>query len=125
MSLSYEKRRTELWRDAYKNAKEFEYDNYPTAKVVSFFCERKPSDPEIDITKHTPQKEVDYDRVVDVSWFKERLNKTLQYKKKWYGDVDIYNFVVLQCYLDQCINGGYTKAVLSTRELAMLLPKKK
>lgn len=130
MIESYEERRSHLWKDAYKNAKEFSYDNTPTAKVISFFCPRKDSDPEINLNvKEGLQSENNddtiYDKVVNLSWAIERLNKTLQYKRKFYGDKDIYSFVALQNYLDQCKAGGYTKCLLSWQEVYMIKEKAK
>lgn len=121
--LNYEYRRDNLWKEAYRNDPAFSYDDTPIADVVSFFCKRGKG-VEVDITKQT-EKVIDFNIVVDVSWLEFHLDRTLRYKKKWYGDQDIYKFVVLQNYVDQCTNGDFSKCLLSKQEWASICPKKK
>lgn len=121
----YERTREEGWRLHYGNDPHFKAGEAPTADVISYFVKRKPNEPEVSVKSTFVEKVFDYDRTVDVSWLKDRFNKTLQYKRTWYGDKDIYNFVVLQNYLDQCESGGYTRCIISNKEMAMLLPNKK
>lgn len=121
----YEHVREEGWKLLYRDDPAFERGEAPTADVISYFVKRAAHEPEVSIKSTFIEKVFDYDRNVDVSWLKERLNKTLRYKRTWYGDKDIYNFVVLQNYLDQCEQGGYTRCIISSKEMAMLLPKQK
>lgn len=127
MSMSkYELIREDGWKLLWRDDKAFEHGEAPIAKpVISYFCKRRESDPVVNITKQSLPKEIVYDRVVELSWAEDRLNKTLQYKRKWYGDQDIYQFVVLCDYLQQAKSNGNTKVLLSSRELATLLPNKK
>lgn len=120
---NYEDRRDNLWKDAFKNDKAFSHGESPTAKVISFFCKRKP-DEEVVTGKVAKPKEVLYDRVVEVSWLEERLNKSIQYTRSW-SDYKLYQLGALQEYLDYVKVGGYSKALISTQELAALLPNKK
>ena len=121
----YEYRRENLWKDAFKGDPIFEHGDAPKSdKVISFFCKSKPSEVRI-IGKVAPPPEIEFNKVVDLKWAMSRLNKTLQYKKTWYGDQDIYQYVALQNYLDQCSLGGYSKCVLSWQEVRMISPKAK
>lgn len=125
MSMAkYEDRRENLWKEAYKNDPAFEHGDSPAAKVISFFCKRRANEPEVDITKQTI-KSVDFSIVCDVEWVSFHLNRTLKYKRKWYGDVDIYKFVALQNYVDQCTDGNFSKCLLSKQEYMSIKPKKK
>lgn len=122
--LTYEERRNNLWKDAYKDDPAFEAGNTPVAKVINFFCKRKSNEPEVDITT-TTEKVIDFDIITEVHWVKFHLDRTLKYKRKWYGEQDLYKFVALQDYINQCESGGYSKCLLSKQEWAMIVPKKK
>lgn len=125
--ISYENRRDQLWKDAYKNAIEFEHGDSPKANVVSFFCKRKENDPEINLKgglqSENPYDSITFDRLNDVSFLEERLNHVLRYTKKW-NNYNTYLCIALQEYLKQCKDGGFSKCILSVQELALLLPKK-
>ena len=124
--LQYEDRRENLWRDAYKGDPAFPYDDTPIAKVTNFFCKRKPNDPEINLTNEKKvDKDLDFDLELNVEWVDYNLNRTLQYKRKWYGDKDIYQFVALVNYIEQCKGGGYKRCILSKQEYMMIKPNKK
>tara|TARA_R110000850_G_scaffold107837_2_gene219640 strand:- start:1916 stop:2293 length:378 start_codon:yes stop_codon:yes gene_type:complete len=122
--LQYEKFRDEGWK-SYFSDPAFEHGDTPKADVISYFCKRKEGEVEVDITKKPIEKIVDFEILVDVEYVKVNLNRTLRYKKKWYGEQDTYKFVALQNYLDQCLSGGYKKCLLSKQEFAMIAPKKK
>ncbi len=121
--VNYEVRREDGWKDMYKNDIAFDHGESPTASVVSFFCKRRSDEPEVVLT-YTPEP-VEFNKLVELRWARGRLSKTLQYKKKWFGDDDIYKFVALQSYLDECFNGGFKKCLLSWQELYMITPKVK
>jgi hypothetical protein len=122
----YELIREDGWKLLYKNDPAFPYGgDYPLAKVHSYFVKRGNNEVEVDVSKSTPATTPVFDRLVSVAWVEANLNHKLKYKRKWYGDQDIYNFVVLQNYIDQCKSGNYEKCLLSSRELAMILPNKK
>lgn len=112
------------WRTFYGDDPAFEHGQSPAAKVISFFCKRRSNEPEVDITKQTI-KSIDYSIICDVEWVEFHLNRTLKYKRKWYGDKDIYNFVALQNYVDQCTDGNFSKCLLSKQEYMSIKPKKK
>lgn len=120
----YERYREDGWK-SYFSDPAFEHGDTPVASVISYFCKRKEGEPEVDITKKPIEKVIDYEILCDVEWVKVNLNKTLRYKRKWYGEQDTYKFVALQNYLDQCIGGGYKKCLLSKQEFAMIATKKR
>jgi len=120
---NYEKFREVGWK-CYFDDPAFEYGDTPIAKVHSFFCKRRANEPEVDITKQTV-KSVDFDIVCDVEWCRFHLDRTLRYKKKWYGNQDIYKFVALQDYISQCENGNFSKCLLSKQEYMSIKPNKK
>jgi hypothetical protein len=120
----YDHRAEVGWKTFYGQDPAFNHGEAPTAKVISFFCKRRSDEPEVVLT-YTPPESIDFDKIVDLKWARERLNKTLQYKKKWFGDDDIYKFVVLQNYLDECFQGNFNKCLLSWQELYMISPKVK
>lgn len=111
----YEYFRENGWK-SYFNDPFFEGDA-PTAKVISYFTK---GDRYKDAV---PIKEVEYDLIVEATWFKERLNHTIKYKRKW-NDYDIYQLSALQEYLNQIECGNYKKALLSRGEFASIAGKK-
>ena len=121
----YELIRDEGYKLLWKNDRAFEHGESPTAKVISFFCKRKHGDVEVNLKDTNKKEDISFEILIDLSTVKSRLDKTLRYKKKWYGDQDIYNFVALQNYVDQCESGGYSKCLISKKEFAMISPKKK
>ena len=127
MSMSrYETVRDDGWKLLWKDDRAFSQGEAPIAKpVISFFCKRKEGDPVVNINNTTPlTNNVEYDKVVDLDWVEERLNKTIQYKKKW-NDYNIYQLAALQEYVDFAKNGGYSKIIISKQEMAAILPNKK
>lgn len=124
----YEHIREEGWKLLWKNDRAFEHGEAPTAKVISFFCKRKHGEVEVCLNKDLrpvdPYAKIHFDKMCEVSWLENRLNHVLRYTKSW-NDYNIYQCGVLQEYLKQCTDGGYTKCILSNQEMAMLLPKKK
>jgi hypothetical protein len=122
----YEYFREEGWK-CYFNDIAFPNGDAPPAKVISYFIksDRGKSLAEGVSEENTLKREdITFDKVCSLEWATERLNRTLQYKRKWYGDKDIYNFAVLQNYLDQCKLGGYSKCLLSWQEVYMIKDKK-
>jgi len=102
--------------------------NAPVAKVISYFVKKSSSKTQQETPSEDKTVKVDdytYNQKCCLKWARERLKKTLQYKRKWYGDQDIYKFVALQNYLDQCEAGGYSKCLLSWQEVYMIKEKKK
>lgn len=93
----------------------------PAAKVISYFTKGNVYKP---AQEKNVEKPLDYDMICNVEWVQQRLKKTLQYKRTWYGDNDIYKFAALQNYVDQCISGGYNKCILSWQEVYMIKEKK-
>lgn len=94
----------------------------PTAKVISYFVKRTRID---DNGGSDPPKEYDYDIVMSTEWLKERLDKTIQYTRKWNPSRE-YDLIVLQDYIyNQLIKGGYKKGLISKKEFAILSPNKK
>lgn len=120
----YDDRAENLWKDAYKDDPAFAHGEAPAAKVISFFCKRKPNDPEVNTSKQTI-KSVDFDILCNIGWCRFHLDRTLKYKRKWYGEQDIYKFVALQDYISQCENGNFSKCLLSKQEFASIAPKRK
>ena len=126
---AYDHRAENLWREAYKNDPCFSYDDTPLSnKVISFFIKRKANEPEINLTNSCALREevcYNYEYQVDVSWVDSNLKRVLRNKKKFYGDVDLYKYVVLTDYVKQCKDGGYKRCILSWQEMSILKPKKK
>lgn len=116
----YESFRENGWK-CYNDAPCFEGDA-PVAKVLSYFVKRTRIE---DNGGVDPPKEYDYDIVKDTAWLKERLDKTIQYTRKWHPQRE-YNLIVLQDYIyNQLIGGGYKKGLISKKEFAILSPNKK
>jgi hypothetical protein len=119
----YEYIRDNGWKDLYKNDRGFDHGNSPTAKVISFFCKRRANEVKVSVTKST-NKIIEFKIIKDVKWVSFHLDKTLKYKRKWYGEQDITKFAALSHYVDQCEGGGYNRCIISTQEYMMIKPKK-
>jgi hypothetical protein len=124
---SYEERRETGWKTFYGGDPAFVHGESPAAKVISYFVKRKPNEPEVNLVddKEIVEKGVDYDLMVNVKWLDFNLKRVLRYKKKWYGDTDIYKYVVLVNYVDQCKKGKYTKCIISKQEYMLVKPQPK
>ena len=124
---SYEERRETGWKTFYGSDPTFEHGESPAAKVISYFVKRKANEPEVNLVddKEILEKTLDYDLMVNVKWLDFNLKRVLRYKKKWYGDNDIYKYVVLVNYVDQCKKGKYTKCIISKQEYMMIKPQPK
>ena len=125
---SYEERRETGWKTFYGGDPTFEHGESPAAKVISYFCKRKTNEPEVNLTNNLLLPEepcYDYEYQVEVVWMEFHLKRVLRGKKKFYGNADLYKYVVLQDYVTQCKLGGYKKALISWQELALLKPRAK
>lgn len=122
---SYEERREIGWKTFYGGDPAFEHGESPAAKVISYFCKRKTNEPEVNLVddKEMVEETLDYDLMVNVKWLDFHLKRVLKGKRKFYGDSDLYKYVVLQNYVDQCKKGKYTKCILSWQEMSLLKPK--
>ena len=124
----YDHRAEHLWKEAFTNDPAFSYDDTPISKkVISYFVKRKANEPEVNLVddKEIVEKTLDYDLMVNVKWLDFNLKRVLRYKKKWYGDADIYKYVVLVDYVDQCKKGKYTKCIISKQEYMLVKPQPK
>lgn len=121
----YDLRKDEGWRAFYKNDPAFEHGESTTAKVTSFFCKRRSNEPEVTIPKEYIEKEVDYEYQVNVEWVSYHLKRVLKNKKKFYGNEDLYQYIVLTDYVKQCEDGRYKQCIISWQELYLLKPKSK
>ena len=119
----YDNRAEVGWKTFYGADPAFEHGESPAAKVISFFCKRRANEPEVDITKQTV-KSVDFDIVCDVEWVDHHLEHKLKYNRKW-TDYNIYLLGNLYLYLQQALDGGYGKMILSKQEYMSIKPKKK
>lgn len=120
----YNKVRDEGWRLLWKDFPEFNKGEAPTAKVISFFIKSSPNKNDKDVViKREP--DVVYDKLRYVKDVDAALTKTLNRKKKFYGDQDLYKYIALQDYITQCKLGGYEKCILSWQEIRMITPKSK
>lgn len=117
MSQQYENFRENGWR-CYHNDPAFPHDDTPNAQVISYFTQG-----EVYKQNLSSKQDITFDKVCCVKWARQRLNKTLQYKRTWYGDDDVYKFAALENYIDQCEKGGYTKCLLSWQEVYMIKEK--
>ncbi len=122
----YEIRREDGWKDFYGKDPAFEHGQSPTANVTSFFCKRRSNEPVITgKVAEIVEESVDFDTMVNVKWVEFHLNRVLKSKRTWYGDEDIYQFVVLVDYLKQCKEGNYRSCLLSWQEMYLLKPRVK
>ena len=119
----YDNRAEVGWRTFYGDDPAFEHGQSPAAKVVSFFCKRRANESEVDITKQTI-KSVDFDIVCDVEYIAYHLDHKLKHTRKW-NDYNLALLGNLQHYLNQCVDGGYGKMILSKQEWMAIKPKKK
>ena len=122
----YDHRAEHLWKEAFTNDPAFSYDDTPISKkVISYFVKRKANETEVNLVddKEIVEKTLDYDLMVNVKWLDFHLKRVLKGKRKFYGDSDLYKYVVLQNYVDQCKKGKYTKCILSWQEMSLLKPK--
>ena len=119
--VQYESVRENGWRLLYKNDPAFEYNDIPVAKVISFFLKRRSNEAEVDLTKQTKIL-VDFEIKFDVSWLHHHLDHTIKYKRKW-NDYNLALLGNLQHYLNQCVDGGYKKCILSKQEYMQIKAK--
>lgn len=115
----YEDFRENGWK-SYFNDVSFPDGDSPIAKVISYFQKRVRED---DNGGSYPEREVVYDLMVNADWLVYRFNHTMKYKRNW-KDSDIYKFAALQMYVNEVVNGGYKKALITRTEFAMIAEKK-
>lgn len=113
----------EGWRLLYKDCPEFPAGETPVAKVISFFTKSSPKKKD-EVVETRPPPDINYDKVRYVKDVDDALTKALNRKKKFYGDQDLYKYIALQDYVNQCKRGGYDKCILSWQEISMITPKK-
>ena len=115
----------EGWKLLWRDCPEYKHGEAPIAKVISFFTKSSPKKiGDVDqVIK--PPPEINYDKVRYVRDVDDALTKTLNRKKKFYGDQDLYKYIALQDYVNQCKMGGYDKCLLSWQEISMITPKTK
>lgn len=114
----------EGWKLLWRDFPEFQHGEAPIAKVISFFTKASPKKKD-EVVEIKPPPEVSYDKVRYVIDVDQALTKTLNRKKKFYGDQDLYKYIALQDYVNQCKMGGYDKCILSWQEISMITPKTK
>lgn len=115
----YEDFRENGWK-SYFNDIAFPDGDAPYAKVFSPFKKRVKED---DNGGSFPEKEVVYDLKVNADWLIFRFNHTMRYKRNW-KESEIYKYAALQMYVDEVVNGGYKKALITRTEFAMIAEKK-
>lgn len=120
MNERYEKRKKDLWVLMCTNDEGDENKH----RVISYFCSRTSSDPENigNVVLEAPVH--DYKHVMTTSEVRVLLDKKYRSKRFWENNKHMINTLSsLENYVSQAEQGNFSKVLLTSTEVACILPK--